>query len=303
MFTIAALYLFAPIDDVDSVRERLHATCRAHDVEGTLLVATEGINGTIAGSSPDSVHAVIDEIRSLEGFASLEPKWSEASERPFLRLKVKVKDEIVTLGAGPVDVPGRTATHVPPGEWNELISRSDVVLVDTRNDYEVAIGSFRGAVDPHTASFTEFPAWIADREDLDRDTPIAMFCTGGIRCEKATAYLAEQGFTNLFQLEGGILRYLETIPAAESQWDGECYVFDRRVSVGHGLTPGNLEVCPNCNQVVGDDARSLEGYVVGVTCPACHSDITPDRYARFAERQKQIELAAERGTSHLGRLL
>ena len=301
MFTIAALYQFAPVADVDDLRTRLLTVCRRHGVEGTLLIATEGINGTIAGPSHEAVAAVIDEIRSVDGFASLEPKWSESPERPFLRLKVKVKDEIVTLGAGPVDVSAHTATHVPAADWNALISRSDVVVIDTRNAYEVAIGSFTGAVDPQTESFTEFPDWMEGAESIGRDTPIAMFCTGGIRCEKATAYLAEQGFTNLFQLDGGILRYLEDVAPDQSMWEGECYVFDRRVSVGHGLIPGNLEVCPNCNQVVGDEARSSVGYVRGVTCPNCHDEITPDRLERFSERQKQIELAAERGSTHLGR--
>lgn len=300
MYTIAAFYHFAPIADRKALQTDLRSRCAAEGVKGTLLIASEGINGTIA-SSDDGVRRVVDHIRSIDGFEHLVTKWAQAEIDPFLRLKVRLKREIVTLGVGKVDTPANTGTHVPPDEWNSLIERPDVVLVDTRNDYEVAIGSFEGAVDPRTTSFTEFPEWITQNDQINEDTPLAMFCTGGIRCEKATAYLTEQGFTNVFQLEGGILRYLEEVDEANSKWEGECYVFDRRVSVGHGLIPGDLEICPNCNTVIDGEERELPGYSLGITCPACVDTINPDRYARFAERQKQIELAEERGTTHLGR--
>jgi UPF0176 protein len=298
MFTIASFYRFVPVDDGDDLRSRLIDACTTNVVKGTILVAQEGINGTIAGPSA-GVEAVISLLHDDDRFSVMPITWASADTDPFLRLKVRAKREIVALGVGDVDT-SATATAVAPEEWNDLIADADTVVIDTRNHYEVAIGTFRGAIDPGTRSFTEFPAWVAS-SDIDRDAPIAMFCTGGIRCEKATAYLASQGFTNLFQLEGGILSYLERTEPAASRWDGECYVFDRRVSVGHGLEPGTNEVCPNCNRVVHDDERLHLEYKRGVTCGSCHDTITPDRAARFAERQKQIDLAAERGTVHLGR--
>ena len=298
MFTIASFYRFVPVHDGDDLRSRLIDACTTNEVKGTILVAPEGVNGTISGPSA-GVETVVALLHDDNRFSAMPIKWASADTDPFLRLKVRAKREIVALGVGEVDT-AATATAVAPEEWNDLIADPDTVVIDTRNDYEVAIGTFRGAIDPGTRSFTEFPAWVAT-SDNDRDTPIAMFCTGGIRCEKATAHLASQGFTNLFQLDGGILTYLERTEPAASQWEGECYVFDRRVSVGHGLTPGTNEVCPNCNRVVGDDERMHDGYRKGVTCGSCHDTITPDRAARFAERQKQIDLAAERGTVHLGR--
>lgn len=301
MFHIAAFYRFAEIADPAAVREGIVDVCESNDVKGTILIAPEGINGTIAGPE-DGVELVLNQLRSLDEIDELPAKHSTARTDPFLRLKVRIKSEIVTLGVGAVDTRANAGVHVPASDWNDLIRERDVVVVDTRNAYEVAIGSFDGATDPHTRSFTEFPDWISATDGLDKNTRLAMFCTGGIRCEKATAYLAEQGFTNVFQLDGGILKYLETVPQADSMWNGECYVFDRRVSVGHGLVPGTMEVCPNCNVVVNDEARAAEGYVTGVTCPECFDTITDDRRARFAERQHQMDLAAERGTQHLGRV-
>lgn len=283
------------------MREGILHACGSSGVKGTILLAPEGINGTIAGSE-EGVDAVLDYLRSMEEIDELPTRRSTAKADPFLRLKVRIKREIVTLGVGAVNTRANTGVHVPPNEWNSLISEPDVVVIDTRNDYEVAIGTFEGATDPHTESFTEFPDWITATDGLGKDTRLAMFCTGGIRCEKATAYLTEQGFTNVFQLEGGILKYLETMPESDSMWDGECYVFDRRVSVGHGLVPGTMEVCPNCNAVVNSEARGVEGYVTGVTCPSCFDTISEDRKVRFAERQHQIDLATERGTYHLGRV-
>lgn len=299
MFHIAAFYRFVSISDPVALRESALDACRSAEVKGTILIAPEGLNGTIAGSA-EGVDAVLTHLRSRPEIDELPAKHATAAEDPFLRLKVRLKKEIVTLGTGEVDTRAHTGVHVPPRQWNELISKPDVVVIDARNDYEVAIGSFEGATDPKTTSFTEFPDWIARSEALDKDAPIAMFCTGGIRCEKATAYLAEQGFTNVFQLEGGILRYLEAIPESESLWKGECYVFDRRVSVGHGLVPGTMEICPNCNTVIGATERETDGYVRGVTCPGCADSISEDRRARFSERQRQIEIAAQRGVSHLG---
>ncbi|GMQ98480.1 MAG: rhodanese-related sulfurtransferase [Acidimicrobiia bacterium] len=298
MFHIAAFYHFVHIDDVNGLRTRLQKVCLQNDVKGTILLSSEGINGTIAGEG-DGVNAVLSSIIEQPGLANLVAKRATAESDPFYRLKVRAKREIVALGVGDVDSVAHTGTHVPASGWNALISDPDTIVIDTRNDYEVAIGTFKGAVNPMTRSFGEFPAWVEDHPEL-RDKRLAMFCTGGIRCEKATAYLRESGFDEVYQLEGGILTYLETENEATSLWSGECYVFDRRVSVGHGLVPGDLEVCPGCNQVIGDTDRQLEGYRRGVCCHGCEDELTPERESRFAERQHQIELAEKRGKTHLG---
>jgi UPF0176 protein len=301
VFHIAAFYLFAGLSELEVARDRLVALGAECDVKGTILLSPEGVNGTIAGPKED-VEAFLDLLRSDPRLSVLEAKWSTAEEDPFLRLKVRLKKEIVTLRVGEVDSISNTATHVPAVEWNELISDPDTIVIDTRNDYEFSIGTFANALNPETRRFGEFPAWIESQPDM-KNKKLAMFCTGGIRCEKGTAYLNEQGFEEVYQLEGGILKYLETVDEDESLWDGECYVFDRRVSVGHGLVPGNLEVCPNCNTVLGDGDRSLPGYLVGVHCESCRDTISEDRRSRFTERQHQIELAAARGQSHLGQAL
>ena len=299
MFDIAAFYKFTDLADHAMMRGPLLHVCRTNGVNGTILLAGEGINGTIAGSS-DGVDAVLDHIRTDVRLTELIAKRSTADFDPFLRLKVRLKTEIVSLGVGEVDAAGTTGIHVAPEDWNDLIADPDVLLVDARNDYEVAIGTFSGAINPGTRSFTEFPAWIASSDDMSSRPKVAMFCTGGIRCEKASAYLKDQGFDEVYQLDGGILRYLETVPENESAWEGECYVFDRRVSVGHGLVPGDNEICPNCNRVLSAEARTTPGYSVGVSCGGCFDTITDDRAERFTERQHQIELATERGDHHLG---
>ena len=300
MFDIAAFYVFVYLEDFGALRAPLLEICVEHGVKGTILLADEGINGTIAGPEGEGgVEAVLAFLTDDDRLSGLVAKHSTAHDDPFRRLKVRLKREIVTLGVGHVDAVENTAPHVPPGEWNDLIADPDTVVIDTRNSYEVAVGTFERAIHPGTRSFREFPAWIEAHPEL-QGKRLAMFCTGGIRCEKATAYLREQGFEEVYQLEGGILKYLETVEEPASMWDGECYVFDRRVSVGHGLEPGNLEVCPNCNTVLDAAARATPGYRVGVCCPSCHDALTPERESRFAERQRQIELAEARGTTHLG---
>jgi UPF0176 protein len=298
MFHIAAFYHFVHIDDVDGLRTSLINVCLENEVKGTILLASEGINGTIAAKG-DGVDAVISFIVEQPGMVDLAAKRAITESDPFYRLKVRAKREIVALGVGEVDSVAKTGTHVPASEWNALISDPDTIVIDTRNNYEVAIGTFEGAVNPMTRSFGEFPSWVEDHPEL-RDKRLAMFCTGGIRCEKATAYLRESGFDDVYQLEGGILTYLETEDEATSLWRGECYVFDRRVSVGHGLVPGDLEVCPSCNRAIADEDRAKAGYRRGVCCHGCKDNLTPARAARFAERQRQIELAEERGEVHLG---
>jgi UPF0176 protein len=299
MFHIAAFYKFTPLDDHASLRQPLLDVCRQNEVKGTILLASEGINGTIAGPR-SGVTAVLGHIQSDHRTADIVAKRSTAEFDPFLRLKVRLKVEIVSLGVGSVDAASGTGVRVPPENWNELIARPDVVVIDTRNDYEFAVGTFDGATNPQTRSFTQFPEWVASNPDLADRPAVAMFCTGGIRCEKASAYLKDQGFEEVYQLDGGILRYLETVPESESSWEGECYVFDRRVSVGHGLVPGSNEICPNCNTVLSETDRAATGYSTGVTCPACFDTISNDRRARFMERQNQIELANERGHRHMG---
>jgi len=298
MFHIAAFYHFAALDDPEAVRASLHQVCSDNGIKGTILVAGEGINGTIAGTE-SGIDTVLAVIRDDERLAGLQEKRAVANSDPFLRLKVRLKKEIVTLGVGEVDAVHHTGKRIPPVAWNDLISDPDTVVIDTRNDYEYAIGTFDGAINPRTRSFREFPAWVASHPEL-KGKRIAMFCTGGIRCEKATAYLREIGFGEVYQLEGGVLQYLETIEEPASMWDGECYVFDRRVSVGHRLVPGNREVCPNCNRVLDDAHRSDAKYRKGICCGLCHTSLTPRREARFSERQRQIELAEQRGSNHLG---
>jgi len=299
VFTIATFYRFAAIDEPAAFAAVIRDACTVHGVTGTVIVAGEGVNGTIAGGRT-AVQTVVDVIASQPGFHGLEPQWSSSRNDPFVRLRVRVKREIVALGIGTIDVAGLTGTHVTPSEWDELLGRDDVVVIDARNDYETEIGSFPGSLDPHTRSFTDFPAWVESEPRLAGRPPVAMYCTGGVRCEKASAWLRSRGFDEVYQLDGGILTYLEAVPEQRSQWSGECYVFDRRVSVGHRVTPGDSEVCPNCNRVVTVAERRQPGYRTGVTCPRCHDTISPDRRMRFAERQRQITLATQRGTNHLG---
>lgn len=301
---VAALYRFTPFDDVEAVRAILAQACRAHGIRGTLLIAREGINGTIAGTDA-ALDEVLATIRSLPGCAAIEIKESRAATLPFHRMKVRIKREIVTMGQPDID-PLDAGHYVAPQDWNALIERPDVILIDTRNDYEVAVGSFQGAIDPRTASFSDFPAWFrAEREALLGDGPapkVAMFCTGGIRCEKATAFLKAEGVEEVYHLEGGILKYLETVPAEQSRWEGECFVFDERVSVAHGLKPGSLALCRACRRPVTEDQQASPLYEAGVSCPACHGERTDAQRAGYAERERQERLAAERGEIHVGAL-
>ncbi|MBF9035215.1 rhodanese-related sulfurtransferase [Rhodobacterales bacterium HKCCE2091] len=297
MTIVAALYHFAPVPDPESIRGPLETVCTRNGVKGTLLLAGEGINGTIAGDRA-GIDAVIAHVRALPGFDGLTWKEAEAETPPFARMKVRVKREIVTMGR-PVDA-ARPGTHVPPAEWNALISSPDVAVIDTRNDYEVAIGSFDGAIDPGTASFRDFPAWWEANGYRFANKRIAMFCTGGIRCEKSTAFLREQGVEDVYHLQGGILKYLEEIPEAESLWNGGCFVFDERVSVGHGLKATGHTLCRACRRPLTDADRADPVYEEGVQCPRCVDEYGPEDRARFRERQRQVDLAAARGARHIG---
>ena len=299
MFTVAALYHFAKVPDPSAVKGPLaEVACKA-GVKGSLLIAPEGINGTIAGSR-EGIDAVLAHIRALPGFGALEWKESHASEAPFNKLKVRLKKEIVTMGAPGLD-PASVGTHVDPADWNALISAPDVAVIDTRNDYEVAIGTFEGAVDPETESFRDFPRWWEENRGRFGNKRIAMFCTGGIRCEKSTNYLLGQGVEEVYHLKGGILKYLEEVPEDDSTWQGECFVFDGRVSVGHGLKEGPHELCHACRRPILSGDRAHPAYEHGVSCHHCIDETTEADRARFRERQKQIALAAARGEAHLGR--
>lgn len=300
---VVALYRFTPFEDCEAIRGPLAKLCCSLGIRGILLLAHEGINGTIAGSD-DAMDRVLEHIRALPGCADLEIKESRAAELPFLRMKVRIKKEIVTMGVPGVDPRAIVGTYVDPADWNGLISDPDTIVIDTRNDYEVAVGTFRGAIDPQITTFREFPDWFRARRDelvaQGRTPKVAMFCTGGIRCEKSTAFAKAEGVEDVFHLKGGILKYLETIPENESLWEGECFVFDQRVTVKHGLEQGQYSVCHACRRPVSDEDKASPLYEEGVSCPACHDERTEAQRRRYADREQQTRLAAQRGTHHLG---
>ncbi len=300
MYTIAALYHFTRFDDPAALRGPLFDCAVSHGVTGSLLLAREGINGTIAGSRA-GIDAVLAHVRSLPGCADLSWKEATAQDQPFGKMKVRLKREIVTMGEPEVDPRAGVGHYVEPAAWNDLIAQDDVVVIDTRNDYEVAIGTFDGAINPETHSFREFPAWWQANKDRFHNKRVAMFCTGGIRCEKSTNYLIGQGVEDVFHLKGGILQYLEDIPATQSSWTGACFVFDGRVSVGHGLQEGPHELCHACRRPILPDDKTRPEYEEGVSCHQCIDQFDAPRRTRFRERQKQIALARTRGERHLGR--
>jgi UPF0176 protein len=298
-FLTAALYKFVALPDFAALQAPLQDCCEEHDVKGTLLLAEEGINGTIAGL-PEDVRAVLEFLRRDPRLADLTHKESFAAKPPFYRLKVRLKREIVTMGVHGVDPTKMAGRYVKAEDWNALISDPNVVVVDTRNDYEVAIGTFKGALNPETKSFSELPAWVRQEKSLREKPKVAMFCTGGIRCEKSTAFLRSEGFDEVYHLEGGILKYLETVPEEESLWQGECFVFDERVSVGHGLQQGKFEFCRACRMPINAADKASEFFVLGISCPHCHDQKTAAQKSALAERQRQIVLAQRRNQPHIG---
>jgi UPF0176 protein len=301
-FLTAAFYRFVVLDDTEQLRPQLLAQCQAQQVKGNVLLAHEGINGTIAGPEA-GVRAVLAWLRADPRLAALVHKEAWATEDPFYRMKVSLKREIVTLGVPDVHAATEAGTYVSPQDWNQLIDDPDVAVVDVRNDYEVAIGSFQGAIDPHTRSFSEFPQWVERNEALLRGkSKVAMFCTGGIRCEKSTAYLRQLGFDEVYHLEGGILKYLETVDAKDSRWQGDCFVFDERVSVGHGLQPGDHQLCRSCRRPLDAADRASPLFVEGVSCAHCHGSTTAAQKSAYAERQRQMERAAARAERHVGQV-
>lgn len=301
-FTVAAMYKFTALPDFEALQGPLQTVCRENGVMGTILLAEEGLNGTIAGTAA-GIKAAIGHIQSDSRFDRMSLKYSFAEHMPFHRMKVRLKKEIVTMGKPIADPNKQVGTYVKPEEWNDLISDPDVILVDTRNEYEVAIGTFKGAEDPQTASFREFPDWVEalkERASKGGKPKVAMFCTGGIRCEKASSYMKTEGFDEVYHLEGGILKYLENVPEEESLWQGECFVFDQRVSVEHGLKPGSYDMCHACRRPISEEEKAAPEYVRGVSCPHCFDASSPEQKARFTSRQKQIDLAKARNEQHLG---
>ncbi|WP_338466146.1 rhodanese-related sulfurtransferase [Novosphingobium sp. ZN18A2] len=300
---VAALYRFTRFEDCAGLRTPLERLCREQGIRGTLLLAAEGINGTIAGP-PEGIAKVLEHIRALPDCADLDVKLSRASAMPFHRMKVRIKREIVTMGEPGLDPRTSVGTYVEPQDWNALISAPDTIVIDTRNDYEVAVGTFEGAIDPKTASFRDFPEWFRrQREKLvgtGKPPKVAMFCTGGIRCEKSTAFLKQEGIEEVYHLKGGILKYLETVPEERSLWQGECFVFDQRVTIGHGLVQGSHALCHACRRPVSTQDRNSPLYEPGASCPACHSERTDEQRASYRERHRQEMLAAAQGRAHVG---
>lgn len=296
---IVALYKFVSMPDFREIREPLTHFCLARDIKGTLLLAHEGVNGTMSGSR-DAIDQLLDYLRSDTRLADIEHKESYEEDQPFYRLKIKLKKEIVTMGVDHIDPNDSVGTYISPREWNALIQDPEVVVIDTRNHYEYAMGTFERAIDPNTDSFRELPQFIDSTLDPDKHKKVAMFCTGGIRCEKSTAYMKQQGFKEVYHLKGGILKYLEEVPQDQSLWRGECFVFDNRVTVTHGLEKGQYDLCHGCRYPIGQQDKQSPFYEEGVTCPRCYEELTPQQRARFSERQKQMMLAKTRGDRHIG---
>ena len=299
MLTVCALYKFTRLDDFEEIQDPLKLFLDSLNIRGTLLLAREGVNGTIAGDN-DSIMKSLDYLQKDKRLVGLEYKFSYSEKPPFKRLKVKLKKEIVTLGVSNIDPTFSSGTYVKPADWNELINDPDVVLIDTRNNYEFEIGSFKGSINPNTETFRQFPAYTKNNLEKYRDKKIAMFCTGGIRCEKSTAYLKSKGFENVFHLQGGILKYLEEVKEDESLWEGECFVFDDRVAVKHNLELGKYDQCHACRFPITEEDKEHPHYEKGTSCPRCYGTKNLSQVNRYREREKQVQLAKSRGESHIG---
>lgn len=302
-YTVAALYKFTPFPDFEAWQERIREQANTLDVCGSLLIASEGINGTIACPSEDGMKQMLAFLEAIPAIGELEVKFSHAEAQPFKRMKVRLKEEIVRMGVPGIDPNKTVGTYVDPKDWNKLIADPETLVIDTRNDFEYAMGTFEGAIDPNTKTFREFPKWVDEhvgRPGERNAKKIAMFCTGGIRCEKATAYVKELGHDNVYHLKGGILKYLEEVPEEESLWKGECFVFDERVGLKHGLELGEFVSCHACGRGVSPEGQKSSNYVPGVSCDYCIDEYTENDRERFRQRQLQIRLAKERGLPTMG---
>ena len=298
-YVTCAMYKFVALPHFESLRTPLLNAMTKNQIFGTLLLAAEGINGTVSGTR-EGIDNLLEWINQQPGLENIDSKESYDDKIPFYRTKVKLKKEIVTMGVEGIDPKQSAGTYVQPEDWNALISDPNVVLVDTRNDYEVQVGTFKNAIDPKTISFREFPEWSKNNLDAKENKKVAMFCTGGIRCEKSTAFLKEQGFDEVYHLQGGILKYLEKVPENESLWQGECFVFDNRVTVDHNLNSGSYDQCHACRMPITEHEKTLDSYIEGVSCLHCHKKVSEQQLKRFAQRQKQVKLAKARGESHIG---
>ena len=299
---VLSFYKFVDLDGLAGIRDSLLSLCGENGVDGTFILASEGINATVAGPR-EGIDGLIAYLEGDSRLSGAQYKLSYSGKSPFHRLKVKFKKELVPMGVTGIRPQRLSGQRVPPERWNEIVSRPGVLLIDTRNDYENRVGTFRGAVNPGTGHFREFPEYVRENLDPVEHKEVAMFCTGGIRCEKATSYLLEQGFRRVYQLEGGVLSYLERVPREQSLWDGECFVFDDRTSVGHDLSGGTWSTCRNCREPVSERDRQSERFRDGICCPRCHSKLTPERISSLEERQKQMRLARERNQKHLGAVI
>ena len=302
MFSVAALYKFSSINDPESLHNEIRKSLKSLSISGTILVGEEGINGTISGTN-SNIKKAIAFIQSIKGFASLDIKYSESPKNPFIRLKIKLKKEIVTIGDRSINPNKIVGDYVDPKNWNSLIDDKDTILIDTRNDYEYSIGTFKNAINPNTVKFREFPKWVKDQnftEDDKKNKKVAMFCTGGIRCEKASSLMMKDGFENIHHLKGGILNYFQSVKNEDSLWEGECFVFDDRVSVNQDLTVGTYDMCHGCRMPITEDDKKLKEYIKGVACPKCFNTTTEDQKARYMSRQKQVDLAKARNQKHIG---
>lgn len=297
--SVCALYSFVALDNFRALRQPLFNQMIGNGIRGTILLASEGINGTVAGDKA-SIENLLRWIETTADLPTIDAKWSHTATMPFHRSKVKLKKEIVTMGVEDIDPRETVGTYIDPSDWNALISDPEVTVVDTRNDYEIGIGTFKYAINPKTNSFREFPQYVKNNLEPSKQKKIAMFCTGGIRCEKSTAYLKQQGFDEVYHLKGGILKYLETVPKDESLWEGECFVFDDRVAVDHDLQKGSYDQCHGCRFPITEQDKQSECYVKGVSCPRCHNNLSEEQKMRFSEREKQIQLAKKRGEAHIG---
>ena len=302
MYSIAALYKFSTIINPEELQNTIRIKFKEFSIYGTILVGEEGLNGTISGNDKN-LKLAINFISSIKGFSDLDIKYSVSEINPFVRLKVKLKKEIVTIGDESIDPNRVVGKYIEPEDWNALISDENTILIDTRNNYECSIGTFKNAINPNTVKFRDFPSWIDEQnfsEEEKKDKKFAMFCTGGIRCEKASSLMLDKGFQNVSHLKGGILNYFQKIDKNESMWNGECFVFDDRVSVTHDLTEGSYDMCHGCRMPITDKDKLTKEYIRGVACPFCYNKKTPEQKARYMSRQKQVDLAKKRNQKHIG---
>ena len=303
MFKVAALYKFSEIDNPLEVQISLKKILKKLSIYGTILVGSEGINGTIAAKKEKHLNKALMHLKNLKGFNDLDIKFSDSKKNPFIRLKIKLKQEIVTIGDKSIDPTKSVGAYVNPEDWNSLLEQENILLIDTRNDYEYSIGSFKDSINPKTQKFRDFPKWLKNQDFTNEDKnnkKVAMFCTGGIRCEKASSLMKNEGFKKVYHLKGGILKYFESVSKEKSLWNGECFVFDDRVSVKHDLSVGDYDMCHGCRMPITETDKTSQKYIRGVSCPNCYDQTTEEQKSRYMSRQKQVDLAKQRNQKHIG---